>query len=32
MGIDHARLTFRHNGSDRRFTDVHANVIGPILA
>ena len=23
LGIDHTRLTFRHNGIDRRLTDVH---------
>ena len=23
LGIDHERLTFRHNGIDRRLTDVH---------
>jgi hypothetical protein len=32
MGIDHTKLTFRHNGSDRRLTDVHGEVIKPILA
>jgi hypothetical protein len=32
LGIDHTRLTFRHNGSDRRLTDVHGHVIEPILA
>ena len=32
MGIDHRRLTFRHNGIDRRLTDVHGQVIDPILA
>jgi hypothetical protein len=32
MGIDHTRLTFRHNGIDRRITDVHGHVIGEILA
>jgi hypothetical protein len=32
MGIDHRRLTFRHNGIDRRLTDVHGRVIGEILA
>ena len=23
LGIDHKKLTFRHNGIDRRLTDVH---------
>jgi len=32
MGIDHEKLTFRHNGSDRRLTDVHGHVIKDILA
>jgi len=31
MGIDHERLTFRHNGLDRRLTDVHGHVIESIL-
>jgi hypothetical protein len=32
MGIDHERLTFRHNGTNRRLTDVHGHVIRDILA
>jgi hypothetical protein len=32
LGIDHARLTFRHNGIDRRLTDVHGRVIHDLLA
>ncbi len=32
LGIDHERLTVRHNGIDRRLTDVHGHVIGEILA
>ncbi len=32
LGIDHERLTFRHNGIDRRLTDVHGEVIREILA
>ncbi len=31
LGIDHTRLTFRHNGVDRRLTDVHGHVIREIL-
>src|SRR3954464_11816966 len=27
LGIDHEKLTFRHNGIDRRLTDVHGEVI-----
>ncbi|MBU6275228.1 MAG: DUF1501 domain-containing protein [Planctomycetes bacterium] len=32
LGIDHTRLTFYHNGIERRLTDVHGHVIAPILA
>jgi hypothetical protein len=32
LGIDHQRLTFRHNGVDRRLTDVHGRVIREIIA
>ncbi len=32
LGIDHTRLTYRHNGIDRRLTDVHGAVIRRILA
>jgi hypothetical protein len=32
LGIDHERLTFRHNGTERRLTDVHGEVIDEILA
>jgi hypothetical protein len=32
MGIDHKRLTYRQNGIDRRLTDVHGEVISPILS
>jgi hypothetical protein len=32
LGIDHKRLTVRHNGIDRRLTDVHGHVIDNILA
>jgi len=31
LGIDHTRLTFRHNGIDRRLTDVHGHVIEDVL-
>ena len=31
MGIDHEKLVFRHNGIDRRLTDVHGDVIKEIL-
>ena len=32
LGIDHQRLTFRHNGLDRRLTDVHGEVIHDIVS
>jgi Protein of unknown function (DUF1501) len=32
LGIDHTKLTFRHNGIDRRITDVHGHVVPEILA
>ena len=32
LGIDHAKLVYRHNGIDRRLTDVHGSVIREILA
>lgn len=31
LGIDHTRLSFRHNGIDRRLTDVHGEVIRELL-
>ena len=31
LGIDHTRLTYYHNGIERRLTDVHGHVIKPIL-
>jgi uncharacterized protein (DUF1501 family) len=31
LGIDHERLTVRHNGIDRRLTDVHGRVVPEIL-
>jgi len=32
MGIDHERLSFRHQGRDFRLTDVHGHVMHDILA
>jgi hypothetical protein len=32
LGIDHERLTFYHNGIQRRLTNVHGEVIDEILA
>ena len=31
LGIDHEKLTVRHNGIDRRLTDVHGSVIDEII-
>ena len=31
LGLDHKRLTWYHNGLDRRITDVHGNVIQNVL-
>ena len=32
LGIDHERLTYRHQGRRYRLTDVHGDVVEPILA
>lgn len=32
LGIDHQRLTFYHNGIQRRLTDVHGKVIRELIA
>ena len=32
LGLDHERLTFYHNGINRRLTDVHGHVVQGILA
>lgn len=32
LGINHEKLTFRHEGADRRLTDVHGEVVHEILA
>ena len=32
LGIDHERLTVRHDGIDRRLTDVHGHVLSDLLA
>jgi len=31
LGLDHTRLTFYHNGLQRRLTDVHGQVLRPLL-
>ena len=32
LGMDHERLTFYHNGIERRLTNVHGHVIKDLLA
>jgi hypothetical protein len=32
LGLDHERLTFRHNGTERRLTDVHGHVLTELIA
>jgi len=32
LGLDHERLSFYHNGIERRLTDVHGHVLDSILA
>lgn len=32
MGLDHERLTFYHNGLERRLTNVHGHVVHDVLA
>lgn len=32
LGLDHERLTYYHNGTNRRLTDVHGHLIREVLA
>jgi len=32
LGMEHTKLTFRHNGIDRRLTDVHGHIIKEIIS
>jgi hypothetical protein len=32
LGLDHERLTYYHNGTNRRLTDVHGHVIQEVLS
>ena len=32
LGLDHEKLTYYHNGTNRRLTDVHGHVLSKILA
>ena len=31
LGLDHKRLTFYHNGLERRLTDVHGHVMHDVV-
>ena len=31
LGLEHTKLTFRHNGIDRRLTDVHGHVLKTLI-
>ena len=32
LGLEHERLSYYHNGLERRLTDVHGHVIKDVLA
>jgi hypothetical protein len=32
LGLDHQRLSYYHNGIERRLTDVHGSVMRQVLA
>jgi hypothetical protein len=32
LGFDHTRLTYRYLGRDFRLTDVHGNIVKPIIS
>jgi hypothetical protein len=32
MGVEHTRLTYRHQGRDFRLTDIHGEVVKKLLA
>jgi hypothetical protein len=32
MGLDHEKLTYRHNGRDERLTDVAGEVVAKAIA
>jgi hypothetical protein len=32
LGIDHTRLTYRSQGRDFRLTDIHGELVRPVLA
>jgi hypothetical protein len=32
LGVDHKKMTFRHEGRDYRLTDIAGNIIEPLMA
>jgi hypothetical protein len=32
LGMDHTRLTFKYQGRNYRLTDIHGEIVRPILA
>jgi hypothetical protein len=32
MGVEHTRLTYRYQGRDFRLTDIHGEIVKPLLA
>jgi uncharacterized protein (DUF1501 family) len=32
LGVDHKRLTYRHEGRDYRLTDIHGELVKPLIA
>ena len=32
MGVDHTKLTYRYQGRDFRLTDIHGELVKPLLA
>tara|TARA_B100001769_G_scaffold54518_1_gene39520 strand:- start:458 stop:595 length:138 start_codon:yes stop_codon:yes gene_type:complete len=32
LGLDHERLSYYHNGIERRLTDVHGHVVKEVIA
>jgi hypothetical protein len=31
MGVEHTRLTYRYQGRDFRLTDIHGEIVKPLL-
>jgi hypothetical protein len=32
MGVEHTKLTYRYQGRDFRLTDIHGEIMKPLLA